>query len=176
LTGNAFVRVVFPGGTLDTAPREPDPSKARRYTGPTRLTPGYPLLAELAVAGDFEAVLSFGLGLSTVAGLSTSVSAGSLTLDIWRTAPGTLLWPVTTVAAAHDLQDGTRSGHQPWTLRAVDVATHYTQSVLGWAGPVRQLSPRVFQVENGAQVAVITLNQPLGGADTVWVVASVVRQ
>jgi hypothetical protein len=55
------------------------------------------------------------------------------------------------------------------------VATHYTQSVLGWPGPVRQLGPRVCQVENGAQVAVITLNQPLGGADTVWVVASVVR-
>jgi hypothetical protein len=64
LRGKRFFVVVFDGGTLDTAPRESDPAKARRYTGPERITPDLPLLREVAIAGDFEAVLSFGVGLS----------------------------------------------------------------------------------------------------------------
>jgi hypothetical protein len=55
---------VFDGATLDTALWESDPAKARRYTGPQRFTPDLPVLKEVAVAGDFEAVLRFGIGLS----------------------------------------------------------------------------------------------------------------
>jgi hypothetical protein len=176
LQGKAFLRIAVHGARLDTAPVESDPSKARRYAGPTRLTPGYPVLAELAVAGDFEAVLSFGVGLSTVAGLTTSTSPGTLVVDLWRTAPDALLWPVTTLAQARQLQDDTRAGHQPWTLNASDVATNYTQNVLGWRqATVRRLSATVFEAGDGAQLAVLTLRQPLGGTDTVWVVAAVVR-
>jgi len=72
LLGTTFLAVVFHGARLDTAPAETDPSKVVRYSGPTRLTPRYPLLQQLAVSGDYEAVLSFGLGLTAVAGLSES--------------------------------------------------------------------------------------------------------
>jgi hypothetical protein len=41
-----------------------DPAKARRYTGPERITPDLPLLKEVVIAGNFEAVLSFGVGLA----------------------------------------------------------------------------------------------------------------
>jgi len=64
LQGKRFLVVVFDGATLDTARWELDPGKARRYTGPERITPDLALLKEVAVAGDFEAVLSFGIGLS----------------------------------------------------------------------------------------------------------------
>jgi len=88
LVGEAFVAVVFRGARLDTAAVESDPSKVVRYAGPTRLTPRYPVLQELAVSGDFEAVLSFGLGLSAVARLDTSAPAGSgsVILDLWMTS------------------------------------------------------------------------------------------
>src|SRR5262249_31038083 len=163
------------GGRLDTAPVEPDPAKARRYTGPTRLAPGYPLLKELAGAGDFEAVLSFGLGLASVAGLSTSTSGATLTLDLWRTAPDTMLWPITSVSQAHQVQDAATAGHQPWTLDPAQVATHYAGSVLHLSATTRRLHPNVSQVEAGAQVAVLTVRQPLGQPGTVWTVAAVVR-
>jgi hypothetical protein len=39
--------------------------------------PRYPLLRELAVSGDFEAVLSFGLGLWAVAGLTVTIPTTS---------------------------------------------------------------------------------------------------
>ncbi|HEY2946990.1 MAG TPA: hypothetical protein VGJ53_01110 [Micromonosporaceae bacterium] len=178
LLGNAYVNVVFQGARLDTSPLENDPSQARRYDGPTRLTPRSPLLQELAVSGDFEAVLSFGLGLSDVAGLSTSIPAnrGCVLLDVWRTSPNTLLWPVTSVAQAREVQQATKDGHQPWALDAQQVATSYTQHVLGWPqASVNRLAGHVFQADAGAQVAIITLTQPLGRPDTVWAVASVIR-
>ena len=84
LLGEAFLTVVFHDARLDTAPIESDPDKVVRYDGPTRLTPRLPLLRELAVAGDFEAVLSFGLGLSHRAGIHTTTPRGQacLILDL----------------------------------------------------------------------------------------------
>jgi hypothetical protein len=63
LQGKRFLYVVFDPARLDTTPVD-GPDKARRYTGPDRITPDLSLLKEVAIAGDFEAVLSFGVGLS----------------------------------------------------------------------------------------------------------------
>jgi hypothetical protein len=178
LIGRAFVNIAFVGARLDTAAIEDDPSQARRYTGPTRLTPRYSLLQELAVSGDFEAVLSVGLGLSTVAGLSVSIpdGAGCVILDVWRDAPKVLLWPVTSLAQARAVQQATKDGHQPWTLSAEQVATSYTHYVIGWPqARIDRLAEHVFQATAGAQVAVITLTQPIGRPGTVWAVGSVIR-
>jgi hypothetical protein len=178
LLGSAIVDIAFSGARLDTAPIESDPSQVRRYTGPTRLTPGYPLLQELAVIGDFEAVLSVGLGLSAVAGLtvSTPKNRGCVILDLWREAPKTLLWPITSVAQAQAVQQATQDGHQPWTLDAQQVATSYAHHVLGWQhARVERLTKHVFQATTGAQAAVITLTQPLNRPGTVWAVASVIQ-
>jgi hypothetical protein len=88
LLGTAFIRVVFHGGRLDTAPMENDPAKVVRYSGPTTLTPRYQTLQQLCVAGDFEAVLSFGLGLSATAEIRTSMpeGQGSVIIDLWPSA------------------------------------------------------------------------------------------
>ena len=69
LHGQAFVRVVFHGATTDTAPVASDPGSAPRYAGPLRLSPDYGLLKELAIAGDFEGQLSFGIGVDHVVDL-----------------------------------------------------------------------------------------------------------
>ena len=86
LLGTTFVRVVFHGGRLDTLPIENDPTKVVRYAGPTTLTPRYQILQQLSAAGDFEAVLSFGLGLSGPAEIRTSTpdDQGSVIIDLWR--------------------------------------------------------------------------------------------
>jgi hypothetical protein len=76
LLGEAFLTVVFHDARLDTAPIELDPDKVVRYDGPTRLTPRFPLLRELAMSGDFEAVLSFGLGLSRQAEIHLTAPRG----------------------------------------------------------------------------------------------------
>jgi hypothetical protein len=88
LLGSTFVRVVFHGGRLDTLPIENDPTKVVRYGGPTTLTPRYQTLQQLSVAGDFEAVLSFGLGLSGTAEIRTATpdGQGSVIIDLWRAA------------------------------------------------------------------------------------------
>jgi hypothetical protein len=88
LVGSTFLSVVFHGGRLDTAAIEPDPSAVVRYDGPTRLAPSYPILLELAVSGDFEAVLSFGLGLShrTTVRTTTPPGRACVILDVMRSA------------------------------------------------------------------------------------------
>ncbi|HEX6684562.1 MAG TPA: hypothetical protein VF062_17290 [Candidatus Limnocylindrales bacterium] len=63
LRGKHFLLIVCDGGTLDTTRVENDPSEARRYAGPDRIAADLALLKEVAIAGDFEAVLSFGAGL-----------------------------------------------------------------------------------------------------------------
>jgi hypothetical protein len=63
LEGEAFLLVVMPGGTLDTTPQVSDPSDAKKYEGPRRISPELANVQEIAAAGDFEAVLTFGIGL-----------------------------------------------------------------------------------------------------------------
>jgi hypothetical protein len=59
LPGRSFLHVVFRGASGFC----PQPSH-RTWTGPSALTLHYPELLAVRAAGDFEGVLSFGLGLS----------------------------------------------------------------------------------------------------------------
>lgn len=85
LLGTAFLQVVLDGGTLDTSPRESDPGIAQRYDGPTRFTPDLPLIKEVTVAGDFEGVLIFGVGLARPAEFHAEAltSPARVAIDIW---------------------------------------------------------------------------------------------
>lgn len=56
--GSAFLRLVMQGGTAVS------PDGVKTYSGPTDFKPGFAKLAELASAGDFEAVSSWYIGLS----------------------------------------------------------------------------------------------------------------
>ena len=59
LKGDHFLQVAFQGATLDRATQGGTGS----YTGPKRITPLLPSVQELAFAGDFEGVLSWGVGV-----------------------------------------------------------------------------------------------------------------
>jgi hypothetical protein len=58
--GNAFVIVSFQAIGVDLSGEEP----VEVYTGPKEFTPGYATLKEAEHLGDFEAQVSWGLGLS----------------------------------------------------------------------------------------------------------------
>lgn len=184
LLGQAFVRVVVPGGTADTAPIATDPSTAPRYRGPARLTPGSPLVADVAIAGDFERVLSFGIGVRMPSGLHVTVLSGPprLVIDFWARPPSTFVWPASTLAEARRLQVAAFEGHQSWWLpgTARSMATAYAQRVLGWPQPeLRRITPTVYQLwrPGTEDRAVLTLTQPVypGHPDGLWNVADVAR-
>lgn len=85
LQGKAFLRVVFQGASLDNTAYENDPAKQVKYLGATRIAPGLPMVKELAVAGNFENVLSFGIGLDRKARVSveSSTDPGRITVNLW---------------------------------------------------------------------------------------------
>jgi hypothetical protein len=57
LPGQACLRIVFhPSSGYQT------------YTGPSSITPSFPMLLQVRAAGDFESYLSFGIGLNQRAG------------------------------------------------------------------------------------------------------------
>ena len=62
LKGSHFLQVVFQGATLDTTLQQG--SAGKQYTGPKRITPLLPAVQEIVFAGDFEAVLSWGIGIA----------------------------------------------------------------------------------------------------------------
>jgi hypothetical protein len=64
LGGDAKLLVVLRGATLNTTPQVGDPSAAESYGGPRRLQPDLQNVQEIAAAGDFEGVLSFGVGVA----------------------------------------------------------------------------------------------------------------
>jgi hypothetical protein len=182
LHGQAFLRIAMTGGTTTTAPIATDPATAPRYRGPARLTPHHPLVAEVAIAGDVERVLSVGIGLRRPTGLHVTVLTAPprLVVDFWAQAPNTLVWPAATRAEARRLQIAAFEGHQPWLLAGTpgSVATAYAQRVLGWPHPeLRRITPTVYQVGRPGtdDRAVLTLTQPVcpGNPHGLWNVADV---
>jgi hypothetical protein len=184
LRGRAFVRLVVRGGTTTTAPIAAHPATAPRYHGPARLTPHYPLLADVAIAGDFERVLSFGIGLRQPAGLHVTVLSAPprLVVDVLTRSPGTLVWPARTLTEARRLQVAAFEGHQPWWLpgNPQSMAAAYAHRVLGWPQPeLRRITPTVYQVQRAGtdDTAVLTLTQPVcpGNPHGLWNVADIAR-
>ena len=184
LRGEAFLRVVIRGGTTDIAPIAADPGTAPRYRGPARLTPNHPLVAEVAVAGDFERVLSFGIGVRRPTGLHVTVLTGParLVIDFPAQAPRTFVWPARSLAEARRLQVAAFEGHQPWWLpgTAESMSIGYAQRVLGWPNPeLRRITPTVYQLRRPGTEdrVVLTLTQPVcpGNPRGLWNVADTAR-
>lgn len=69
LQGSARLAVSVAGATLDNQLQAVDGVPRVVYDGPRRVAAGLPNLREVADAGDFEAVLSLGVGLDHAAGL-----------------------------------------------------------------------------------------------------------
>lgn len=82
LQGAAFLRVVVQNATFDNVFQAEGSVPHLAYTGPRRLTAALPVVQEVADAGDFEAVISLGIGLSRQAGLRVSRLEGPSRLVI----------------------------------------------------------------------------------------------
>jgi len=61
VAGEAFVLVSFMAQGVDLSGEEPEPI----YTGPTEFAPGLSTVLEVEQTGDFEGVVSWGIGLSS---------------------------------------------------------------------------------------------------------------
>lgn len=75
--GQAFVVVSFQAIGTDLSGEVPEPV----YTGDERFTPGFGILQEAVMLGDFEAQVSWGLGLSEKACYRVDAGPDHLTLE-----------------------------------------------------------------------------------------------
>jgi hypothetical protein len=75
--GKAFVLVVFSAFGVDLSGEEP----VQIYTGPTELRPRLSTIRELQQVGDFEATVSWGIGLSRRACFVLEAEADRLVLE-----------------------------------------------------------------------------------------------
>ncbi len=84
LEGAAFLRVAIQGATTDNAYQVGPGIPRKTYTGPTTITTHWPSIKQVSEAGDFEWVLSFGVGLTKRTGFRVTRLAhpSRLVIDI----------------------------------------------------------------------------------------------
>jgi len=128
LQGRSFLEIVIHGAVAGYAAAPITP-----YAGPSTVTPGYPTLRQVSISGDFEAVLSFGVGLSRTAGFRVQrlTAPDRLVLDVAE-PPAWRMWPEDSLAQAREEQAGVDQGHQPWRVSPESVAQVYALAVYGW--------------------------------------------
>jgi hypothetical protein len=132
LQGLSFLQVVVHGAVAHWSATPITP-----YTGPSTMTPGYPTLKQVSIFGDFESVLSFGIGLDRTAGFQVTRlrSPDRLVVDIAE-SPAWRMWPDDSLAAARAMQASFDQGHMPWRGNGEDVVRSYALAVYGWNDPV----------------------------------------
>jgi hypothetical protein len=128
LLGRSFLEVVVQRAVAKNAATPITP-----YAGPSTVTPGYRTLRQVSISGDFEAVLSFGVGLSRTAGFRVHRLAAPdrLVLDVAE-VPAWRMWPEDNRAQARSEQAAVDQGHQPWRDSPELVAQVYALAVYGW--------------------------------------------
>ena len=77
IEGEAFVLVVFGALGVDLSGEEPE----EIYTGPEEFTPGFGTVREVEQLGDFEATISWGIGLSSEECFVVDAGPDHLTLE-----------------------------------------------------------------------------------------------
>lgn len=128
LQGRSFLQIVIHAGVARYAATPITP-----YQGPSTLTPGFATLRQVSISGDFEAVLSVGVGLSRTAGFQVRrlTAPDRLVLDVAKT-PAWTMWPDNNLAQARAEQAAFNQGHQPWRGSPESVVQVYAGSVYGW--------------------------------------------
>jgi hypothetical protein len=144
LAGQAYLRVVFQAASA-VCPQPPH----QTYTGPSPLTPYYPQLLTVSAAGDFEGVLSFGIGLAAQGSYHafTLTNPGRLVIDVNHVALGTFpgIWDITSWPQYWAAQYSWLNGHQPW-LSSPPLVAQVWAGGIGSGSVVRQVSANTFTV------------------------------
>jgi hypothetical protein len=161
LAGQVLLRVVFRGATAWC----PD-SAARTYAGPQVLTPYYPRLLVVSGAGDFEQVLSFGVGLAAPGPYRIYALTGPdrVVLDVSHAALGRFpgIWDITSWQQYWKSQYAWGNGHQPWLSNPAMVVEAWSRSQWHAAPVVRQVGAGTFQVtEPGGRVDTVSGMRPV---------------
>ena len=144
LAGQSYLRVAFHG----TSAVCPQPLH-QTYTGPAVLTPYYPELLTVSAAGDFEGVLSFGIGLAAQGGhhAFTLTNPDRLVIDVSHVALGKFpgIWDITSWPQYWATQYSWLNGHQPW-LSSPSFVVQVWAGGYGSGSVVRQVSANTFKV------------------------------
>ena len=84
VAGTAVLAVVVQGATRNNAFQTSDTTPLSTYGGPDSVSPNLPNVKEVADAGDFEAVLTFGIGVDRKAGFKVLKLTGPdrLVIDV----------------------------------------------------------------------------------------------
>ena len=155
LAGQVLLRVVFRGANT-WCPE----SATRTYAGPHVLTPYYPRLLVVSTAGDFEQVLSFGMGLAAPGPyrMYTLTGPDRVVLDVSHVALGRFpgIWDITNWQQYWKSQYAWDNGHQPWLSNPAMVVEAWSRSRWHTTPVVRQAGAGTFQV-----------TEPDGRVDTV---------
>ncbi|MCE3556011.1 hypothetical protein LWC33_31790 [Pseudonocardia sp. RS11V-5] len=109
---------------------------------------------------------------------STDPSAAQTTVPQAAPTGTPLLWPVTDLPGAQNLQTQVDGGAQPWTLDPEEVAISYATTTYGWKDPdATTTAPGAVDVtDDSGATAHITLVQPVrAGATGIWVVSAATR-
>lgn len=77
IAGEFYVHVVFGARGVEISGEEPTPI----FTGPTELTPGFGTVQEVEQLGDFEATITWGIGLSRRACFRVTAEADRLVIE-----------------------------------------------------------------------------------------------
>jgi len=171
LAGQSYLRVVF-HGTSAVCPRP----LHQTYTGPTVLTPYYLELLTVSAAGDFEGVLSFGIGLAAQGGyhIFTLTNPDRLVMDVSHVALGKFpgIWDITSWPQYWATQYSWLNGHQPW-LSSPSFAVQVWAGGYGSASVVRQVSANTFKVTKpGGKTFTVTGVRPVSVPGP-WVITKV---
>jgi hypothetical protein len=172
LAGQVLLRVVFRGATASC----PEPV-SQTYPGPSVLTPYYPRLLALSAAGDFEQVLSFGIGLTAPGSYHIFSLAGPdrVVLDVDHVALGKFpgIWDITSWQQYWQAQYAWNNGHQPWLASPAMVVEAWSRSQWGTAAVIHQVSTDTFQVtEPGGRVDTVTGTRPVAVPGP-WVITKI---
>jgi len=161
LAGQVLLRVVFRGATA-WCPEQ----AGKTYAGPSALTPFYPRLLVVSAAGDFEQVLSFGVGLAAGGSYHAYALAdpSRVVLDVSHVALGTFpgIWDITSWQQFWRSQYAWNNGQQPWLGNPAMVVEAWARGRWHTAPAVRQVSAGTFQVtEPGGRVDTVTGTRPV---------------
>ena len=172
LPGQVLLRVVFRGATTWCA----RPS-ARTYAAPSVLTPYYPRLLAVSTAGDFEQVLSFGVGLAAPGPYRIYALAGPdrVVLDVSQVPLGWFpgIWDITSWQQYWKAEYAWSNGHQPWLSNPVMVVEAWARSRWHTVPVVRSAGVDTFQVtEPDGRVDTVTGTRPVT-APSPWVITKI---
>ena len=172
LPGRVLLRVVFRGATAWC----PGPG-TRTYAGLSVLTPYYPRLLAVSAAGDFEQVLSFGVGLAAPGPYRIYALAGPdrVVLDVSHVPLGRFpgIWDITSWQQYWKAQYAWSNGHQPWLSSPPMVVEAWARSRWHTVPVVRQAGAGTFQVtEPDGRVDTVTGTRPVT-APGPWVITKI---